>query len=130
MLHEKLGLSEYLFTISCSIFVQNCTLTACLDDHVLISQTNRFQVVTGFNDTNNVIFVLYQYQDGMMQWSSSDSEVSIRICETEWRYELPNGDSVLHSSIVSNTNVNEAGRYAFLYKDGVINPAGMSILAN
>ena len=104
-------------------------LSACLDDHVLISQTNRFQVVAGFNETNNAIFVLYQYQDGMMQWNSTNSEVLIHICEAEWRYELPDGDSMLNTSIVSNTNVNEAGRYAFLYKDGVINPAGMCTLA-
>ena len=83
-----------------------------------------FQMVAGFNVNNGVIFVVYQYQDGMMQWSSGSSEMSLRICEAEWKYELPEGHSILHNSIVGNTNVNKHGRYAFLYKDGVINPAG------
>ena len=86
--------------------------------------------MAGFNDTNNAIFILYQYEDEMMQWSSADSEVSIRICGVEWRYELPVGDSTLHGSIVNNTNVNEPGRYAFLFRDGVIDPAGMCPLAS
>ena len=89
-----------------------------------ISQTNRFQVVAGFDTDNSRVFVLYQYEDGMMQWSSTNSEVSLRICEVEWNYEFEGDGTILHNSIISNTNVNENGRYAFLFKNGNINPAG------
>ena len=129
VLHKRFF--EYLFNASSSISYKTVVLLCtCIHDYVLISQTNRFQLVAGFNDTNNAIFVMYQYQDEMMQWSSANSEVSIRICEAEWKYELPEGNSTLHSSIVNNTNVNEAGRYAFLFQDGVINPAGRCTLAD
>ena len=75
----------------------------------------------GFDTTNNVIFILYQYEDGMMQWSSTNSEVSMNICGTP--HVLISG-SIIHTSVVTSTNVNHDGRYAFLYKDGEINPAG------
>ena len=78
-------------------------------------------MVAGFDETNNGIFILYQYQDKMMQWSSANSEVSMSICGTP--HELASG-STIHTSVVVNTNVNKDGRYAFLYKDGEIKPAG------
>ena len=80
--------------------------------------------------TNNSIFIVYQYEDGMMQWSSANSEVSMSICGVDWQYELPSDGSNLHTSIVTNTNVKEPGRYAFLYKDNEINPAGIFKLIN
>ena len=74
--------------------------------------------------TNDSIFILYQYDDEMMQWSSANSEVSMSICTANWKYDLPNG-SMLNTSIVTDTNVNEPGRYAFLYRNDEINPAGI-----
>ena len=82
-------------------------------------------MVAAFDTTNDAIFILYQYQDEMMEWSSLNSEVSMDICGTPWKYELPEGETMLHSSIVNGSNVKEPGRYVFLYKDGVIDPAGM-----
>ena len=79
------------------------------------SQINKFQVVAAFNQTNNAIFVLYQYQDGMLQWSSSNLKVELHICDDEWTYDP--------LSILTNSNVKEPGRYAFLYNDSGINPA-------
>lgn len=85
-------------------------------------QTNHFQLVAGF-DTDR-IFVLYLYADGMMQWSSVGSEVSLRACDNMWTYELPAGETVLNTNIVTDSNVKEPGKYAFLIKNDSICPAG------
>ena len=80
------------------------------------SQINMFQVVAAFNETKNAIFVLYQYLDGMFQWSSPNSQASLRICNAEYPLDI--------SNIATESNVKEPGRYAFLYNDSGINPAG------
>ena len=83
------------------------------------SQINTFQVVAAFNETKNAIFVLYQYQDEMLQWSSSNSKVELHICDNEWTHDP--------SNILTESNVKEPGRYAFLYNDSGVNPAGKLI---
>ena len=80
---------------------------------------NTFQVVAAFNKTKNAIFVLYQYLDGMFQWSSPDSKVELRICDEEWNHDP--------SSILTDSNVKEPGRHAFLYNESGINPAGIRL---
>ena len=79
-------------------------------------------MVAGFSNTTDRIFVLYQYQDGMMQWSSTKSEVSMQICTATWTYTFTTGS--IHDIIVTDSNVNLLGRYAFLYQNDEIMPAG------
>lgn len=71
---------------------------------------------------------MYLYEDGMMQWSSTNSMASLQICDSEWKYPHPERELMLHTSIVTNSNVEEPGKYLFLYKSGEIYLPGIYVL--